>query len=168
MAHEQTVGEVVTVGVAQFHVGRAPLRIMTMALGSCLGIVLYDPTAKVGALAHVMHPRRARVKNNANRIKFVDTAIPIVVERMVGRGARREAIVAKIFGGAQMFESAVGAKGMPQIGEENVMTAREQFAAFGIPIAAERVGGARGRTITFDLEDGSVRVTGVDGSEERC
>ncbi len=168
MAHEQTTYNVVTVGVAQFNGGRTPLRMMTMALGSCIGIVLFDASAKVGALAHVMHPRRSRVKNNANRIKFVDTAIPLIVDRMVECGARREAIVAKIFGGARMFESALGVKGVLQIGDENVATAREQFGALGIPIVAERVGGARGRTILFDLSTGRVRVTDVDGTEETC
>jgi chemotaxis protein CheD len=168
LAHEKTSHGVVTVGVAQFHVGRAPQRIMTMALGSCLGIVLFEATAKVGALAHVMHPRRSRVKNNSNRIKFVDTAIPLVVERMVQCGARREGIVAKIFGGARMFGSAIGFKGVLQIGDENIATAREQLAALGIPILAERVGGGRGRTIMLDAEDGSVRVTDVDGHEEIC
>ncbi len=168
MVHEQTTSNVVTVGVAQFRVGRTPLRMMTMALGSCLGIVLFDASTKVGALAHVMHPRRARVKNNANRIKFVDTAITLVVDRMVECGARRESIVAKIFGGARMFENVVGSKGVLQIGDENVATAREQFGALGIPIVAERVGGTRGRTIFFDMNDGSVRVTDIDGSEEMC
>lgn len=168
MVHEQTTYSVVTVGVAQFRVGRTPLRMMTMALGSCLGIVLFDASTRVGALAHVMHPRRARVKNNANRVKFVDTAIPIVVGRMVECGARRETIVAKLFGGARMFESSVGSKGVLQIGDENVATAREQFGALGIPIVAERVGGRRGRTILFDVSDGSVCVTDVDGSEEMC
>jgi chemotaxis protein CheD len=166
--YEPTTDNVVTVGVAQFHVGRTPLRMMTMALGSCLGIVLFDASAKVGALAHVMHPRRARVKNNSNRVKFVDTAIPLVVERMVECGARRESIVAKIFGGGRMFESVVGVKGVLQIGDENIATAREQFGAFGIPIVVERVGGARGRTILFDVNDGSVRVTDAEGNEEMC
>lgn len=168
MVHEQTTYNAVTVGVAKFHVGRTPVRMMTMALGSCLGIVLFDASAKVGALAHVMHPRRARVKNNANRAKFVDTAIPLVVDRMVECGARREKIVAKIFGGARMFESVVGVKGVLQIGDENITTAREQLGALGIPIVAERVGGTRGRTILFDVSNGSVRVTDVDGSEEIC
>jgi chemotaxis protein CheD len=154
------------VGVAQFRVGQAPLRMMTMALGSCLGIVLFDASTRIGALAHVMHPWRARVRNNANRAKFVDTAIPLIVERMVERGARRENIVAKLFGGARMFGNIAYGAGVLQIGDENVAAARERLEAFGISIVAESVGGTRGRTIIFELADGSVRVKDADDTEE--
>jgi chemotaxis protein CheD len=158
--------DAVTVGVAQFRVGRSPLKMMTMALGSCLGIVLFDASTGVGALAHVMHPRRACVKNNANRAKFVDSVIPLVVERMVERGARREKIVAKLFGGARMFGAAAGGSGILQIGDDNIAAARERLGMFGIPIVAECVGGTHGRTIVFDVADGSVRVRLADNSEE--
>ena len=72
---EKGIEAAVRVGVAQFHLGYAPVRMMTMALGSCIGIVLHDPSAGVGALAHAMLPRWERVKNNANRAKFVDTVM---------------------------------------------------------------------------------------------
>ena len=167
MADEQRPRNVVTVGVAQFRVGSAPLALMTMALGSCLGIVLFDASTKIGALVHVMHPWRSRVKNNANRAKFVDTAIPLVVAQMVDRGARREAIVAKLFGGARMFESVAASRGVLQIGDENIAAAREQLGLHGIPIVAECVGGTRGRTIVFDTNDGSVVVKGIEAPEEK-
>ena len=154
------------VGVAQFRLGHAPARLTTMALGSCLGIVLYDASTKTGALAHAMHPRRERVKNNANRAKFVDTVIPAIIGRMIRWGARRERIVAKIFGGARMFDSYAGCPGVLQIGDENVIAAREALAKLGVPIEAECVGGSSGRTIIFDVSDGSVRVRRTDNSEE--
>ena len=166
MAVEKGTGSVVKVDVAQFHVGHAPMRMMTMALGSCLGIVLYDASAGIGALAHAMHPRRERVKNNANRAKFVDTVIPAMTERMLQWGARRERIVAKIFGGARMFDAYKGSQGVLQIGEENIAAGREILAELAIPIAAESVGGASGRTITFNVSDGSVLVRYVNGTEE--
>jgi len=166
LAVEKGTGSVVKVDVAQFHVGQAPMRMMTMALGSCLGIVLYDASAGIGALAHAMHPRRERVKNNANRAKFVDTVIPAMTERMLQWGARRERIVAKIFGGARMFDAYKGSQGVLQIGEENIAAGREILAELAIPIAAESVGGASGRTITFNVSDGSVLVRYVNGTEE--
>lgn len=137
----------------------------TLALGSCLGIVLYEPTTRIGALAHAMHPRRARVKNNANRAKFVDSVLPLLLDGMARRGARRERIVAKLFGGARMFESYAGNAGVMQIGDENVAVAREALAGMGIPIVAECVGGGSGRTIALDLSNGSVVVRGVELAE---
>jgi chemotaxis protein CheD len=152
--------------MAQFRVGEAPMRIMTMALGSCLGVVLYDPQARVGALAHAMHPRRTRVKNNINRAKFVDSVIPFLVERMLQWGARREKIVAKIFGGARMFDGFDKCRGILQIGDENIVAAREVLKELGIPLVAECVGGRTGRTIVLDVSDGSVLVRGVNDTEE--
>jgi chemotaxis protein CheD len=157
----------VKVDMAQFRVGESPMRIMTMALGSCLGIVLYDPQARIGGLAHAMHPRRTRVKNNMNRAKFVDSVIPLLVERMLQWGARRDKIVAKIFGGARMFDGFDGCRGLLQIGDENIAAAREVLAQLGIPLVAECVGGASGRTIILDVSDGSVLVRHMDSTEER-
>ena len=166
MAGERGTEQVVKVGVAQFRVGQAPIKMMTMALGSCLGIVLFDASARVGALAHAMHPRRERVKNNANKAKFVDTVIPLLIDRMVRQGARRERIVAKIFGGARMFDSYAGCRGLLQIGDENVVSAREELHERAIPIIAECVGGSNGRTIVFDLSNGNVVVRDMNSTEE--
>jgi chemotaxis protein CheD len=142
------------------------MTIMTMALGSCLGIVLFDYATKIGALAHVMHPKRELVRNNMNRAKFVDSAIALMVGRMVKRGASRERIVAKIFGGARMFKSVKGNPGVLQIGEKNVIAAREQLDILGIPIVAEDVGGTQGRTISFNVSDGSVLLRDAYDNEK--
>jgi len=166
LAVEKGTEHAVKVGVAQFRVGQAPVHLMTMALGSCLGIVLYDPSARIGSLAHAMHPRRELVKNNANRGKFVNTVIPVVIERMLQWGASRDRIVAKIFGGARMFDVFKGCRGVRQIGDDNILVAREVLGALEIPIVAECVGGTSGRTIVFDLSDGNVLVRYVNGNEE--
>lgn len=167
MTCSETSGPLVKVGMAQFRVGTAPIKMMTMALGSCLGLVLYEAEAHIGAMAHAMHPRRANVKSNANRAKFVDSAIWLMVNRMIKHGANRDRITAKIFGGAKMFDYFTGSRGVLQIGEKNLIAAREELKHFGIPIIAECVGGSRGRTIVFDVTDGSVLVRDAYGNEER-
>jgi chemotaxis protein CheD len=166
LAVSKGIEQAAKVDVAQFRVGQAPMRIMTMALGSCLGIALHDPEARIGALAHAMHPRRERVKNNMNRAKFVDSVIPLLVERMLQWGARREKIVAKIFGGARMFDGFEGCRGILQIGDENIVAAREVLKDLGIPLVAECVGGRTGRTIVLDVSNGSVLVRHVNDTEE--
>jgi chemotaxis protein CheD len=166
LAVSRGIEDAVKVDVARIRVGHAPMRIMTMALGSCLGIVLHDPETRIGALAHAMHPRRERVKNNMNRSKFVDTVIPLLLERMLQWGARREKIVAKIFGGARMFDGFTGCRGVLQIGDENIVAAREVLRELGIPLVAECVGGRTGRTIVLNVADGSVLVRCVDNTEE--
>ena len=156
MAYTHVTGPLVKIGLAQFRVAQAPITLTTMALGSCLGVVLYDEATNIGGLAHVMHPKRELVKNNVNKAKFVDSAIALMVNRMVKKGAARERIVAKIFGGAKMFANVKGSPGVLQIGEKNVESAREKLAELDIPVVAEDVGGNQGRTISFNLSDGTV------------
>ncbi|MCK4537263.1 MAG: chemotaxis protein CheD [Candidatus Krumholzibacteria bacterium] len=159
-------GPRIKIGMAQFRVGIAPMTMITMALGSCVGIVLYDEKAGLGGLAHVMHPNRDKVKNNLNRAKFVDTAIELMVAKILKEGARKERLWAKIFGGARMFQHVTGSQGVIQIGDANVAATREQLTKRGIPIVAESVGGTMGRTIMFDVSDGSVLMKDSLNNEE--
>jgi chemotaxis protein CheD len=152
--------------MAEYRTGKAPMKMLTMALGSCIGIVLYDKEKKMGALAHVMHPSWKDVSNNSNRGKFVDTAIELMISTLSDSGADVEGLIAKIFGGARMFDHIVGSRGIVQIGSANIIAARNELARLGIPIIVERVGGNKGRTIMFDLSDGSVNVRDADGNEE--
>ncbi|MCK4235945.1 MAG: chemotaxis protein CheD [Candidatus Krumholzibacteria bacterium] len=166
MTFKQGIAPLVKVGLARYRVGEAPMRMMTMALGSCLGIVLFDPEACIGAMAHVMHPSRENVKNNYNKAKFVDSAIALMLDRMLKREAVKERICAKIFGGARMFDHLVGNSDIPQIGDRNVSAARAELKMRGIPITKESVGGNIGRTIIFDLSNGSVCVRYAYNKEE--
>jgi len=152
--------------MAEYRTGKAPMKMMTMALGSCLGIVLYDKKTRIGALAHVMHPSWKNVSNNTNRGKFVDTAIENMISILSDSGVDVERLVAKIFGGARMFDNIVGAKGIVQIGSANIVAARNELERLGVPIVVERVGGNKGRMIMFDLSNGSVLVRDVNGNEE--
>ena len=157
---------IIKVGMAQFRVAMAPVKMMTMALGSCVGIVLYDPKLRLGGLAHVMHPNRDKVKNNTNRAKFVDSAIELMFSMLLKKGARKGRLEAKIFGGAKMFGHISQRLGVTQIGDKNVEAAREHLLRRKIPIVAECVGGSTGRTIMFDLSDGTVKVKSSHGGEE--
>ena len=166
MIGSSETGPVIKVGMAQYRVATPPASMMTVALGSCLGLILYDPVTRVGGLAHVMHPSRERVRNNVNRAKFVDTAIDLMLSRMSKKGAARARITAKIFGGAQMFGHVTGSRGVIQIGRANVDAARRELAERKIPIVADATGGSKGRTLLFDLSDGSVRTRDAGGKEE--
>ena len=167
MIGSRGTGILIKVGMAQFKVAAAPARMMTFALGSCVGIVLYDPVSKIGGLAHVMHPSSERVQNNVNRAKFVDTAVELMLSRMAKKGASRSRIEAKIFGGAKMFQSISASPGVMQIGEENVKATRAELAGRNIPVVAESTGGTKGRTIIFDLTSGRVTVKDAQSKEEK-
>jgi len=168
MIGSRGTGALIKVGMAQFKVASAPATLMTFALGSCVGIVLYDPVSKIGGLAHVMHPNSERVPNNVNKAKFVDTAVELMLSRMAKKGALRSRIEAKLFGGARMFQSScITDPGVMQIGEANIAAAREELARRGIPVRAEATGGTKGRTVFFDVTSGSVKVKDAQGKQEK-
>lgn len=156
MINQQMVEEI-KVGISEWKASMAPHKLITIGLGSCVGIILFDSSNRVGGLSHIMLPDSNQFKNNGNQGKFPDTAIPVLVDEMVALGARRSAIKAKIAGGAQMFLSS-NKKVISNIGPRNVEQTLEVLKRMGIAVLASDVGGSKGRTIIFDTERGSVWV----------
>jgi len=145
------------VGMAEMKVASAPQVLITRGLGSCVGIVLYDPTQKIGGLAHPMLPDIEKAKIKSNPAKFVNSVVEAMVEELIKKGARRTALIAKIFGGGHMF-SAIPYDSPFNIGVKNVNKAKEVLNSLRIRIAAEDTGGNYGRTIEFHLSTGEVKV----------
>jgi chemotaxis protein CheD len=147
----------IRVKVADYAVADAGTMLVTVGLGSCVAIALYDPQARVGGLAHVLLPSTGMSQDRTNRAKFPSTAVPLLCERMQALGARTGRMRAKIVGGASMFTSLLSATGL-QIGERNVVATRAALEHAGIPIVGQEVGGEYGRSVYFDVCDGRVVV----------
>jgi chemotaxis protein CheD len=146
------------VGISDRKVASAPDSIVTYALGSCVGVALYDVRSKIGGLAHIMLPDSGMVRDAAvNRMKFADTGVADLVSEMVARGAVRGGVTAKIAGGSNMFRISDGSR-LGNIGGRNVDGVRAALDRLGIKIVAEDVGRDYGRTLTFDLMTGKVSV----------
>ncbi|MFA5536031.1 MAG: chemotaxis protein CheD, partial [Bacillota bacterium] len=71
------------VGIADWKVAKVPQQIITLGLGSCVGIALFDQYARVGGLAHIMLPDSTQFQRNENRAKYADTALPDMLEEML-------------------------------------------------------------------------------------
>jgi chemotaxis protein CheD len=153
MSAEQTD---IRVKVADFAVATTGM-ISTIGLGSCVAIVLYDPVAKVGGLAHVLLPNEAMSRDRSNPAKFPTTAVPLVLNEMRRLGANQERVRAKIVGGASMFGNLMPAGGI-NIGERNISSVREVLASVKVPIVAEDTGSDYGRSVFLHVCDGRVEV----------
>ena len=149
----------VTVGISDYKASRQPGTLVTYALGSCVGVALYDPLTRIGGLSHIMLPSSSLCADGAadDRMKYADTAIPDLVQELERIGAGRASLNAKIVGGANMFKST-GAFHADTIGDRNIAAARSELARLGIPVVAEDVGDSYGRTVYFLLADGKVEV----------
>ena len=148
---------VVKVGMADLKIAKQPEILPTLGLGSCVGIALYDPSIRLGGLAHIMLPDSKQIKNNDNKAKFADTAVEILVENMLAQGARKSKIVAKIAGGAHMFEFK-NMDEMMRIGTRNVAAVIQILQQLSIPIIAQDTGSNYGRTIELHTDTGMLLV----------
>jgi chemotaxis protein CheD len=150
----------IVVRVADLNVGSADDVLITVGLGSCVAIVLYDAVARVGGLAHILLPSPALSRDTDNVAKFPQLALPRLLELMAARGANSKRITARIAGGASMFASLAPA-GTIQMGERNVVATRQVLSETGLPLVAEAVGGDFGRTVRLHVADGRVEVSSV-------
>ena len=150
------MSKVVNIGISDLNVAKAPDILVTYALGSCVGICLFDSKRSIGGLAHIMLPWSKESSNAADNVKrYADTGITELIKRMAQCGAYSNCLVAKIAGGAQMFatNSAVF-----NIGERNVDAVKKVLSSYKIPIIAEQTGANFGRTVFFDVATGVMQV----------
>ena len=148
----------IVVRVSELIVTEAPATLMAIALGSCVAVALHDPTTRIGGLAHVLLPSQAMGRIAGQPGRYAQTAVPALIERMIARGARTPSIVARLVGGASMFVS-LSPPGTIQMGDRNVVAAREALHRHGIRLIGEAVGGDFGRTAAFDLDTGRITIT---------
>lgn len=134
--------------------------LVTIGLGSCVAVALFDPTTHVVGLVHILLPGQAMSRDRTNPAKFPETGIPLVLERMRCLGARGERIQAKVVGGASMFANLIPTGGI-NIGERNVKAVREVLAEHRVPIVAEDTGSDYGRSVYLFACDGRVEVRSI-------
>ena len=159
------MADLIRVGMADYKVGQAPSTIISYGLGSCIGISLYDPQAKVGGLLHIMLPDSTQARPTDNPAKFADTGLPLMLKHVLALGASRSRLVAKIAGGAQMFAFA-NATDIMRVGVRNAEAAKKILKDLNIRLIAEDTGGTYGRTVSINMEDGVYKVKTIDKGEK--
>ena len=144
--------------MGEARVGRAPTVFETSGVGSCLVIVMHDPVAQVGGMAHAMLPGSSgqRPETPLNALRYVEDAIDALLSGLSELGADRQRLTAKIVGGASMFSLYEHAD--HAIGRSNVDTAKQKLHAEGIAISGEETGGQIGRSVQFDTASGICSV----------
>jgi chemotaxis protein CheD len=148
------------VRVADLQVATAGEVLITVGLGSCVAIVLYDAVARIGGMAHVLLPSPALSRDDGNPAKFPQTAVPRLLELMSHCGAFPRRLTGRLVGGASMFAS-LAAPGTIQMGDRNVVASRQALNQAGIPLTGEAVGGDYGRTVRLTVADGRLEVSSV-------
>ncbi|MFK8000451.1 MAG: chemotaxis protein CheD [Polyangiales bacterium] len=146
----------ITLGLAEFETSRSPdVTFITYALGSCLGITLYDPVARVGGLLHVMLPSASvdPAKAKTRPGMFVDTGLPHLFHSAYKLGAVKSRLIVKVAGGATRLQSET-----QRIAARNIAAARKILWQNSVLITAADTGGKNPRTMSLRLSDGEVMI----------
>lgn len=153
-----TNNNVITVGIADMKVSNDPdITLVTYSLGSCLGIMVYDPQVKVGGLLHIMLPEAKNEKQSPrfNPYKYVETGVPLLFKEAYKYGAKKNRMIVSVAGGAQVIDDS----GFFNIGKRNLAFLRKLFWKNGIMIDKEHVEGNFSRTVRLKLMDGEIKLS---------
>jgi chemotaxis protein CheD len=144
------------VGIGDMKFTRGEGRIITYALGSCIGISFYDPAIKLGALLHIMLPER-QSPTDSSLFKYADTGIQETLRKLRAFGMMKSRMVVKIAGGAKMC-AIQGNASFGNIGERNAAKVKQILREEGLRLVAEDTGGTYARTMVVDVTTGKVTI----------
>ncbi len=143
----------IVIGISEMRVSRNPEEVLvTFALGSCVGLTLFDPSTGIGGLIHAMLPlsKIDPVKAANNPYMFVDTGVPALMQTLFDLGAQKKHLIAKVAGASTIMDD----KGIFNIGERNHTVLRKVLWKNNILIAGEDVGGNSPRTVYLHMNTG--------------
>jgi len=145
------------------HVSSDPQVVMTTVLGSCIAACLRDPTTGIGGMNHFLLPDSGDRKNDAgDAVRYGAYAMELLINGLLKKGARRDRLEAKIFGGGKLFD------GLSDVGASNAAFAERFLRDEGIPIVSSSTGGLSARRVEFWPASGRVRqrLVAVDNAPQ--
>ncbi len=152
------------VGVADMKVSNRPGEtLVTYSLGSCIGVVIYDPVVKAGGILHYMLPDSSidEQKAFAKPYMFADSGIPRLFKAAYKLGALKHRIKVYVAGGAEILDQ----KGFFNIGKRNYMALKKIFFKNNVMVDKQDVGGNVNRTVRLEIATGDIYVK-TCGSED--
>ncbi len=135
--------------------------LITYALGSCIGVAVYDPRVKVGGLLHFMLPDSSLDLNKAREkpAMFADTGVPFLFKSCYRLGAEKRRMIVKIAGGASILDDS----NHFWIGQKNIIALKKIFWKNNVLADGDDTGGYYNRTISLDIATGKVVVKDASG-----
>jgi chemotaxis protein CheD len=155
----------IVVGVADCKIAESPGdELTTYALGSCIGLAIYDPAAHIGGLLHYMLPDSSidPLGGRETPYKFADTGIPLLLNALYARGAAKRRLIVLVAGAADMLAVVGGF----EIGKRNYLALRKILWKSGLLIHGEAVGGNQSRTIRLEIGTGNLWLQESAGKRE--
>jgi len=155
----------VIIGVGDMAVSNNPQVILsTYALGSCIGVIAYDPVSKVGGILHLMLPDSTISPDKAAKqpAMFANTGLPLLFRAMGGLKAERSRVRIMVAGGAGMLSGSDPFK----IGERNANVTLDFLSKNGLSVCVQETGGSINRTVHLEIGSGSVGLKTPAGNQQ--
>lgn len=172
MAGSLTIGnlgnlfqERIVVGVGDMAVSnKENITLSTYALGSCIGLVVFDGVHKVGGLIHIMLPesRLSPEKAISNPAMFADVGIPKFIKDLYGLGAMARNMRIFIGGGANVINQN---DDLFKIGERNIAATKAMLRQHGLREHYSSIGGFSNRTIHLDMATAKLTIKRPEGTQ---
>jgi chemotaxis protein CheD len=153
----------IIVGISDLKVSNNPGdALVTYALGSCIGVAVFDPKVKVGGLLHFMLPDSLLDVNKAKAMPgmFADTGIIALFKACYAYGAEKKRMVVKVAGGANILDDT----NYFRIGQKNLMAMRKIFWRNNVLIDGEETGENFNRTVRLELSNGRCILKSSNGT----
>ncbi len=155
----------IVVGIGDIKVAKGEEDIVTYALGSCVGVCMYDEVQGLGGMLHAMLPSARNINPVVQPEKYVDSGILDLYNRLENMGADASNLKVKLVGGAKMYNYKTSMSEV-DIGKANVIQARRLLRKLGVSIVREVTGGEVGRTVYFTPANGRVEIRSTDNKKE--
>ena len=155
----------IVVGISDLKISKNPGDVLvTYALGSCIGVAVYDPLVKVGGLLHYMLPDSTLDANKAreNPGMFADTGIPLLFKSCYALGAEKRRMIVKVAGGSNILDDT----NYFRIGQKNITALRKIFWKNNVLIEKEDTGKSHNRTVRLEIAGGKFFVKNANGQLE--
>jgi chemotaxis protein CheD len=155
----------IVIGISDMKVSNKPHDVLvTYALGSCIGLSVYDPFARVGGLLHYMLPDSTLDAGKAkeNPYMFADTGIPLLFKACYALGADKKRMIVRVAGGASILDDT----NYFRIGQKNITALRKIFWKNNVLIEKEDVGKNHNRTVRLEIASGKFFVKSASGQME--
>jgi chemotaxis protein CheD len=147
----------VTIHIGALHASRKPTVVYTL-LGSCVGVCLYDPVARIGGMNHILLPGRADLKHFDASARYGINAMELLINKILRLGGNRDRLLAKAFGGAHILPAISPENGT---GRKNIEFVLEFLKMEKIHLVSHDFGGRKARQIYFYTDTGEVLLKRV-------
>jgi chemotaxis protein CheD len=151
---------IITVAPGEHEITAAKDEIVATVLGSCISVCMRDATIGVGGLNHFLLPKNNGSADASAGERYGDTAMEVLINGLLKRGAKRGNLEAKVFGGARVLSGAT----MLAIGDGNIAFVEDFLKREGIPVVSKDVGGTRSRRIHYQPATGRAWVQHVQSA----